>query len=79
LEGRERESRKVLNYHAEKAMEDIYWFRKALFGYPYGLYGEEVKFIKLGSAGLPLPGIDPVVLDETGKELPPNEKGILYN
>jgi len=51
----------------------------ALFGYPYGLYGEEVKrFIKPGSAGLPLPGIDPVVLDETGKELPPNEKGILY-
>lgn len=51
----------------------------AIFGYPYGLMGEEVKkFIKPGSAGLPLPGVEPVVLDETGKELGPNEKGILY-
>lgn len=52
----------------------------ALFGYPYGLYGDEIKkFIKPGSAGLPLPGVIPVVLDElTGKELPPKEKGIMY-
>lgn len=52
----------------------------ALFGYPYGLYGDEVKrFIKPGSAGVPLPGIDPVIVDEmTLKELPPNEKGVLY-
>ncbi|MCS7119190.1 MAG: acetate--CoA ligase [Archaeoglobaceae archaeon] len=51
----------------------------AIFGYPYGLLGNEVKkFIKPGSAGLPLPGIDPVLIDETGKELKTNEKGILY-
>lgn len=51
----------------------------AIFGYPYGLLGDDVKkFIKPGSAGLPLPGIDPVVLDEAGKELGANEKGILY-
>lgn len=51
----------------------------AIFGYPYGLLGDEVKkFIKPGSAGLPLPGVDPVVMDENGKELGPNEKGVLY-
>lgn len=51
----------------------------AIFGYPYGIYGNEIKkYIKPGSAGLPLPGIVPVVLDELGKELPASEKGILY-
>ncbi|MFN3804473.1 MAG: acetate--CoA ligase [Pyrobaculum sp.] len=51
----------------------------ALFGYPYGLLGDEVKrYIKPGSAGLPLPGVEPVILDEAGRELPPGEKGALY-
>ncbi|WP_230972401.1 acetate--CoA ligase [Archaeoglobus neptunius] len=52
----------------------------AIFGYPYGLGGEKIKdHIKPGSAGLPMPGVVPVVLDElTGKELGTREKGILY-
>ncbi|WP_048816851.1 acetate--CoA ligase [Caldisphaera lagunensis] len=52
----------------------------ALFGYPYGIGGDEIKkYVKPGSAGLPLPGVIPVIIDEvTGKEASPNQKGILY-
>ncbi|MCS6785351.1 MAG: acyl-CoA synthetase, partial [Candidatus Caldarchaeum sp.] len=52
----------------------------ALFGYPYGLGGKQVmKYIKPGSAGLPVPGVVPVVYDETGLgEVPRGQKGVLY-
>ncbi len=52
----------------------------AIFGYPYGLGGVELKnYIKPGSAGYPVPGVIPVIMDElSGKELGPGEKGILY-
>jgi len=33
--------------------------------------------LKPGSAGLPLPGVDPVVVDEQGHEVAPGQKGIL--
>ncbi len=50
-----------------------------IFGYPYGMLGDEVKkYIKPGSAGLPLPGVEPVILDEGGRELGPGEKGVLH-
>lgn len=52
----------------------------ALFGYPYGIGGNSVmRYIKPGSAGLPLPGVDPVIYDESGREeLPRGQKGVLY-
>ncbi|OGO48588.1 MAG: acetate--CoA ligase [Chloroflexi bacterium RBG_16_64_32] len=33
--------------------------------------------LKPGSAGLPLPGVDPVVVDDEGNEVPRGEKGLL--
>lgn len=52
----------------------------AIFGYPYGLGEENIKdHIKPGSAGLPMPGVVPVVLEEvTGDELGVRKKGVLY-
>jgi len=47
----------------------------AMFGYPYGIKMPEVK---PGSAGLPLPGIVPEIVDEReGKPCSSNDKGIL--
>lgn len=38
-----------------------------------------MKYIKPGSAGLPVPGVVPVVYDETGLgEVPRGQKGVLY-
>jgi acetyl-CoA synthetase len=42
-----------------------------------GSPGIEPSEPKPGSAGLPLPGIQPVVLNESGGELPAGEKGLL--
>jgi acetyl-CoA synthetase len=42
-------------------------------GYPYGI---AMIPIKPGSAGIPLPGIDGDVVDESGKSLPPGQEGI---
>jgi acetyl-CoA synthetase len=39
--------------------------------------GIELLPLKPGSAGFPLPGIDAAVLDETGKEAAPGERGLL--
>ena len=39
--------------------------------------GIEPLPLKPGSVALPLPGVDPVVVDDDGKELPPGEKGVL--
>ncbi len=39
--------------------------------------GIGVAPLKPGSATLPLPGIDPVIMDQDGKELPAGEKGFL--
>lgn len=52
----------------------------ALFGYPYGIGGDGLmRYIRPGSAGLPLPGVDPVIYDESGREeLPRGQKGVLY-
>ncbi len=51
-----------------------------MFGYPYGILGNDVvDMIKPGSAGIPMPGVIPVIVDENeGKELGPMEKGVLY-
>lgn len=51
-----------------------------IFGYPYGLMGDKVtEVIKPGSAGLPMPGVIPIIVDEAeGKIMEPNEKGVLY-
>ncbi|MBE8538620.1 acetate--CoA ligase [Geoglobus acetivorans] len=51
-----------------------------IFGYPYGLMGDSVTdVIKPGSAGLPMPGVIPLIVDEAEeKVLGPNEKGVLY-
>ncbi|MCX8176153.1 MAG: AMP-binding protein, partial [Candidatus Bathyarchaeota archaeon] len=47
----------------------------AMFGYPYGV---ELPEIKPGSAGLPLPGIFPEIVDEIkGEPCKPGEKGVL--
>src|SRR5436189_6420607 len=45
-----------------------------LFGNPYGL---AMLPIKPGSAGIPLPGIDAVVVTSDGQPCPPGEKGIM--
>jgi acetyl-CoA synthetase len=39
--------------------------------------GIELLPLKPGSCGFPLPGVDAAVLDETGKEAAPGEKGLL--
>lgn len=47
----------------------------AMFGYPYGV---KLPEIKPGSAGFPLPGVFPEIVDEReGKPCSVNEKGIL--
>lgn len=44
-----------------------------MVGNPYGI---EMIPIKPGSAGVPMPGIDGDVVDESGKSLPPGEEGV---
>lgn len=47
----------------------------AMFGYPIGV---EMPRVKPGSAGFPLPGVLPEIVDEhSGKVCKPNERGIL--
>jgi len=47
----------------------------AMFGYPYGV---KLPKVKPGSAGFPLPGVLPEIVDEySGKPCSVNEKGIL--
>jgi len=47
----------------------------AMFGYPFGV---KLPRLKLGSAGLPIPGVLPEIVDEReGKPCQANEKGIL--
>jgi acetyl-CoA synthetase len=47
----------------------------AMFGYPYGV---ELPEIRPGSAGFPMPGVIPEIVDErVGKPCKPGEKGIL--
>jgi len=47
----------------------------AMFGYPYGL---ELPEIRPGSAGFPMPGVLPEIVDEhEGKPCGPMEKGVL--
>ncbi|GAC1677053.1 MAG: acetate--CoA ligase [Candidatus Limnocylindrales bacterium] len=45
-----------------------------IFGNPYGL---GLLPIKPGSAGLPLPGIEPRVVTADGSDVPPGQKGIM--
>jgi acetyl-CoA synthetase len=45
-----------------------------IFGNPWGL---GMLPIKPGSAGIPLPGIDAVIVSPEGEELPPGEKGMM--
>jgi acetyl-CoA synthetase len=45
-----------------------------IFGNPWGL---GMLAIKPGSGGIPLPGIDAVVVSPEGEELPPGEKGMM--
>ncbi|MEW6593171.1 MAG: AMP-binding protein, partial [Candidatus Hadarchaeota archaeon] len=47
----------------------------AIFGYPYGIFMPKVK---PGSAGFPLPGVVPNIVDErTGQQCKVSEKGVL--
>ncbi len=45
-----------------------------IFGNPWGL---GMLPIKPGSAGIPLPGIDALIVSPEGEELPPGEKGMM--
>lgn len=48
----------------------------AMFGYPYGLFRNVI--VKPGSAGFPMPGVEPEIVSEVdGKVCGRNEKGIL--
>ena len=56
---------------------DTWWQTETGAAMISGVPGIELVPMKPGSATFPMPGIDAVIFDEEGKEVPPNTKGYL--
>ena len=56
---------------------DTWWQTETGAAMISGVHGIELVPMKPGSATFPMPGIDAVIFDEEGKEVPPNTKGYL--